>query len=79
MMSIHDVFRRLSARFSGSSAHEIDEELRDHIARQTELNIAAGIDSTEAHRHAIIAFGGVEKAREECHELRPVATFETLA
>ena len=78
MTKIHDMFRRMRSRFSGRSADEIDEELRDHIARQTELNVAAGMEPHEARRQAVLAFGGVEKAREECHEQRPVALFETL-
>ena len=32
----------------------------------------------EARRQAVIAFGGVERAREQCREERPGVFFETL-
>ncbi|HYK36156.1 permease prefix domain 1-containing protein [Alloacidobacterium sp.] len=57
---------------------EIDEELRFHIERQTELNIAAGMTPDEARRQALIAFGGIESARESCSEARPGWFLDTL-
>ncbi len=57
---------------------EIDEELQFHLERQTEVNIAAGMSPGEAHRQAVIAFGGVERAREQSHEQRPGYLMETV-
>jgi len=76
---IHDLAERLRARFWGTSGDELDEELQYHMARQAELNVAAGMTPAEAHRHAAITFGGMQKIREECREQRMAAIFETLA
>lgn len=57
---------------------EVDEELQFHLEQQTEVNIAAGMTSQEARRQAMIAFGGVERAREQSHEQRPGYLIETL-
>src|SRR5216683_2889110 len=57
---------------------EVDEELEFHLARQVEANLAAGMPADEARRQAGIAFGGVERAREQCREERPEYFFETL-
>ena len=50
---------------------ELDEELQFHVEQLTEANIAAGMTAEEARRQALIEFGGVERAREQCHEQRP--------
>jgi putative ABC transport system permease protein len=57
---------------------EVDEELKFHVERQIQANLAAGMTPKEAHRHAIVDFGGVERAREQSHEQRPSYFFETL-
>ena len=57
---------------------EVDEELQFHLDRQTQHNIAAGMPPQEAHRRAVIAFGGIEHTRGECHEQRPGFLMETL-
>ena len=49
----------------------MDEELEFHLEQQIEANVAAGMTPQEARRQAAIAFGGVERAREECREARP--------
>jgi len=61
----------------GHSRSEVDEELRFHIEKQIEANVAAGMAREEAHRQAMIAFGGVEGAREACHQQRPLSLLET--
>jgi putative ABC transport system permease protein len=76
--SIENLWRRLRTRLIGASPGEVDEELSYHIARQTELNIAAGMTQEEARRQALIAFGGIEKTREQCHEGRIATRLETL-
>ena len=50
---------------------ELDEELRFHVEQSTAAKIAAGMTAEEARRQALIEFGGVERAREECHRQRP--------
>src|SRR5215470_433793 len=73
---IHDMRTRF---FGAGTSAELDEELRDHIARQTELNLAQGMTPEEALRQATIEFGGLEKTRDEVREQRRVAIFETLS
>lgn len=50
---------------------ETDEELCFHLEKAIELRIAAGMAPREARRAALIELGGVERAREECHQQRP--------
>jgi len=50
---------------------ELDEELAFHLDRQTEENIVAGMEPSEARRQARIAFGAVEQTKEACREERP--------
>ena len=77
---LRDRLRRVQIRlFGNGTIDELDEELRDHIARQVEHNIAKGMTIDEARRQATIEFGGVEKAREEVREQRQVVVFETLS
>jgi putative ABC transport system permease protein len=69
---------RLRFLVAGKGHAEVDEELAFHLEKQTEANIAAGMTPVEARRQAVIAFGGVERAREECREERPGFWMETL-
>jgi putative ABC transport system permease protein len=57
---------------------EVDEELKFHLEQQIQANLAAGMTPKEAHRQAVVDFGGVERAREQSHEQRPGYFFETL-
>jgi putative ABC transport system permease protein len=58
--------------------NEVDEELQFHIERQVEANLAAGMPLAEARRQAAIAFGGRERAREQCREAGPSWTMELV-
>ena len=49
---------------------ELDEELTDHIARETELNIAKGMSVEEARRRALRDFGQLQNTREDCRSQR---------
>lgn len=49
---------------------ELDEELAMHLELETEKNIRAGMSPEEARRRAAIAFGGVQKHREEVRDAR---------
>jgi putative ABC transport system permease protein len=57
---------------------ELDEELRDHIERQTEQNLARGMNPNDARRAALIALGGLEQRKQECRETRGVHWLEDL-
>jgi predicted permease len=43
----------------------LDLDIRDHIERETEDNIARGLTPVEARRQAMVAFGNVALARED--------------
>ncbi|MBV8631141.1 MAG: ABC transporter permease, partial [Silvibacterium sp.] len=73
-----EVFTRLRFLFSGESRAEVDAEMQFHIDRQVEANLAAGMSEDEARRQAAIAFGGRERAREQCREQRPSWSIEML-
>jgi hypothetical protein len=49
---------------------ELEKELRYHIERQTEENIAAGMNAREAREAASRMFGGVSLIEEKCRDLR---------
>jgi predicted permease len=75
----NEFLTRLGFFATGRSHTEVDEEMRFHLERQTEANIRAGMSMEEARRQAGIAFGGVERTREQCREERPGYWIETLA
>jgi putative ABC transport system permease protein len=58
---------------------DLDEELRSHIARHADDLERSGLPRPEAERRAHIAFGAVEKAKENVREQRPGFLLETLA
>jgi hypothetical protein len=61
----------LWALFRRSEAErELDEELQDHLDRQTEQNIRLGMSPEEARIAARKAFGGVEQAKEKSRDAR---------
>ena len=62
----------------GSMDRELDEELRYHLEREIEQNVAAGLSPEEARRSALRNFGGLQQAKEECQEARGVMIVENL-
>ena len=72
--------RKLRAIFKGRKQQESDvnDELRFHLERQIESNIAAGLSPDEARRRALIAFGGVQQTRESLREVHSGRFFESL-
>ena len=57
---------------------ELDEELRFHIEKETERNVARGMSPAEARRAALVEFGGVELIKEECRDVRGVRLLDDL-
>src|SRR4051812_49073763 len=57
---------------------ELNEELRYHVERETQLNIAKGIAPEAARRQALLSFGGVEQTKEECRDQRPTRWIESI-
>jgi putative ABC transport system permease protein len=60
------------------SALDVDEELRYHIERQTDLNLAAGMAPAEARRRAMVQFGGMQTVKEECRDALGTRLLEHL-
>ena len=57
---------------------ELDEELRYHLDRQIEENLARGMPAEEARYAALRAMGGIEQHKEKCREMRRVNFVEDL-
>ncbi len=55
---------------------ELDEEIQDHIERQTAANITAGMSHSDARVAAMRAFGGVERRKDEVRDTRGVSFIE---
>ena len=66
-----EFFTRARFFFFPRRAAEVDEELRFHLEQATEAQIAAGMSPEDAHRQARVLFGGLEAARETCHQQKP--------
>jgi predicted permease len=75
---ISEMWSRVKFFFSGKRRSEIDEEIAFHLQRETEANMAAGMNEKDARRRAAIAFGGRERAREQCREERPIWSLESV-
>ncbi|MGH7620850.1 MAG: permease prefix domain 1-containing protein, partial [Gemmatimonadaceae bacterium] len=61
-----------------SAAHDLDDEIAFHIEHETAKNIALGLPSEEAHRRALVAFGGVSQTHEAHREVRSVGWIADL-
>lgn len=57
---------------------ELDEELRDHIERQTEHNLSLGMDEEGARLAALRTFGNFVSVREHTHESWAWASLEQV-
>jgi predicted permease len=68
---MNELFTRVRSFFFRRKQGQLDEELQFHLDQATESNIAEGMTPAEARRHARVLFGGVEAAREQCHEQKP--------
>jgi putative ABC transport system permease protein len=70
--------RRIRAQFS---RHTLDRDLADemnlHVAMETEDLIRSGVSADEAARLARVAFGGVERHKEETRDARGVRWIES--
>jgi putative ABC transport system permease protein len=74
------VARRLRALLRRDDVElELDEELRYHLERQVEQNLAFGMDPEEARYAALREFGGLEPSKEACRDARRVRWVEDLA
>src|ERR1051326_8332122 len=58
---------------------ELDEEIVDHIERQTAQNVAAGMSPLDARAAALRQFGDVVRHKEQVRDARGVTAIEHLA
>ncbi len=58
--------------------NEMDAELRFHIDAFAEDLICSGLPREEAQRRAHIEFGGIERAKEECRDIRGTHFVESV-
>ena len=66
--------QRLRALFRRRDVErDLDDELRDHIERQTAANVARGMNAAAARRAALVAFGGVERVKDESRDVRGIS------
>src|SRR6266436_3109131 len=57
---------------------ELDDDIRDHIERETQDNIERGMSPEKARYAAIRKFGNVTRVKEETREVWGVVWFEQL-
>ncbi|MGD8321729.1 MAG: ABC transporter permease [Gemmatimonadota bacterium] len=63
--------RRLEVLFRKRSAEEeLDDEIRFHLEQEVLQNMRSGMGPEEARRRALVAFGGVERHKEEVRDVR---------
>lgn len=74
------IFRlRLRSLFSRSKVErELGEELRYHLERQIEEDLAAGKTPEEARYAALRSFRDMEQRKEQCRDMRAVDALEAL-
>jgi predicted permease len=73
------MFKKLRRLFTRQDQEtDLNDELRFHLEKQIELNLAAGMSAIEARRQALIAFGGVQQTRESLREVHRGRLLESL-
>lgn len=74
-----DLRYRLRALFNrGAMEQELDDELRFHLERETEKLVRAGVPRGEAERRARIAFGGVDRIKDDTRDARGVTLIDSI-
>jgi predicted permease len=57
---------------------ELDQELQDHVERETEKYVRSGLQVEEARRRALIALGGMEQVRQQTRDSRGTRMMEQM-
>jgi len=79
MRLFQSLFRRSRSFLKKDSSNvELSEELKFHLERQVEENIAKGMSPEQARATARAEFGSITQAAEKCYEARGVAWIEDL-
>ena len=70
---------RLRALFGREAVErELDDELRFHVERETEKLMRDGVPRADAERLARLAFGGMERIKDDTRDVRGVALIESI-
>ncbi|HEV2326265.1 MAG TPA: ABC transporter permease [Terracidiphilus sp.] len=75
---IRELLTRVRFLFFRKKRNELDNEIQFHLEQAIAAKLAAGQSAAEARRQALVEFGGVESAREECARQRPGFSFGTV-
>lgn len=79
MRSVRRLLTRLSNFATGRRDEDrLKEEIEEHIALQTAENLRAGLSPVEAHRQAMLKFGGIEAIKEDYRAERGMPFIDTL-
>ena len=57
---------------------QLDEDIREHLARETQDNVDRGMSPEEARYAALRKFGNVARVKEQTHEVWSIAWLEQL-
>jgi putative ABC transport system permease protein len=77
---IYTVPLRLRSLFKRRRVDEdLDDELRYHVERRTEENIAKGMDPGAARRAALLDLRGMERTKRECKEAMPLRWIDNFS
>jgi predicted permease len=68
---IRELLTRIRFLMFRKKRSEFDDELRFHLEQSIAVKVAQGLPVAEARRQALVEFGGVEAARDECERQRP--------
>lgn len=79
MKWLYGLRARLRTVFRRDAEERMEEEIRFHIEMETAKNLRSGMNASEARRQAIVAFGGVERHREELRAGRSLAWVGSLS
>src|SRR5437660_11673083 len=77
------LLRRIAFRIKSllqreSIEDEFNAEIQAHLLSLTEENIRRGMAPDEAHRAAVLRFGGISQTQERHRQSRGIAFFEAL-
>ena len=79
-MRLNSMLRlRFRSVFSRTAVErELDEELRYHVEREIEENVAAGMSPHAARHAALLSIEGLDQRKEECRDMRGLNLLDNL-
>ena len=76
---LSELIYRFRALFQRNQLNaELDQELQDHVERETGKYLRSDLQAEEARRRALIALGGMEQARQQTRESRGIGMIEQM-